>query len=189
MFDKATWAAAATAFLLVTAAPTAGAAEPIVPSWIKWDAGKAQAEIWIKAAYNGNNGSWNYNGYYEGGVTIVVPAGTRVVIHFENPDGNYPHSLLVTEPYPKDALPDIAGRDQVAISRAYTRSPEKGCHSCKEDLRFKARTPGSYYLYCGVVGHGQAGMWIGFEISEAADTAHARIAKGAVAPDDQPPWQ
>ena len=187
MFDRVTWAAAA--LLLIMAAPPANAAEPVVPSWIKWDAGKAQAEIWIKAAYNGNNGSWNFNGYYEGGVTVVVPAGARVLIHFENPDGNYPHSVLVTKPFPKDALPDVAGRDQVAIPRAYSRSPKKGCHSCKEDLRFKARKPGSYYLYCGVQGHGQAGMWIGFEISEAADAPHVLIAEDAVASDDQPPWQ
>jgi len=181
---------AALALALLASGPAwAGANDPITPSWLNWDAAKKQAEMTIKAAYNGNNGTWNYNGYYEGGITIVVPLGAKVMIHFENPDGNYPHSLLVTRPFGEDELPAQAGREEVALSRAYTKSPEQGCHSCKEDVRFKAKTAGQYYLYCGVVGHGQAGMWIRFEVSESAPDAHARLAEGVPGAGDQQPWQ
>jgi hypothetical protein len=160
-----------------------------MPSWLAWDAGKQQAEMTIKAAYNGNNSSWNYNGYYEGGITVVVPLGARVMVHFENPDGNYRHSLLVTRAYGEDDMPEQAGREEVALSRAYSNSPTQGCLSCTEDLRFKAKTAGSYYLFCGVAGHGLAGMWIRFEVSASATEAHAVIAEGVPAEDDQPPWR
>ena len=161
----------------------------VTPSWIIWDAAKKQVEIELKAAYNGNNGSWNYNGYYEGQITVVVPLGARVLLRFENLDGNYAHSLLVTRAYAEGEFPDKAGREEVAISRAYTRSPTQGCLSCKEDLRFRAKQAGRYYLYCGVAGHGPAGMWIGFEISETAAEPGVAIAEGALGPDDQPAWQ
>jgi sulfocyanin len=162
--------------------------DKVSPSWMDWNAGKNTVEMRVKAAYNGNNGSWNYNGYYEGGITIHVPLGSTVIIHFENPDGNYPHSLLVTPPYKEEDFPDQAGRDQVALSRAYTRSPTQGCHQCKEDVRFKARKAGAYYLYCGVVGHGAAGMWVHFVVSEEAEEPYITIASDAVKKDDQPPW-
>ncbi|MFQ5774388.1 MAG: sulfocyanin-like copper-binding protein [Kiloniellaceae bacterium] len=180
-------------FALVLAAaalaPSADAAERSVPGWVKWNAAKKTAELWIKAAYNGNNGSWNFNGYYEGGATVVVPVGARVLIHFENPDGNYPHSIVVTRPYGKDEMPERAGRDEVAIPRAYTRNPTGGCQACKEDMRFKAKKAGRYYLLCGVVGHAQAGMWIGFEVSEEAAKPFVLVTEDALAASDQPPWR
>jgi hypothetical protein len=160
-----------------------------MPSWMTWDVGKKETEIWLRSAYNGNNGSWNYNGYYEGGITIVVPFESRVVIHFENPDGKYAHSVLVTRPFGEDEMPDVSTRDDLALPRAYSNSPEQGCLSCKEDLRFKAGKVGDYYLFCGVVGHGRAGMWIGFEVSESATEPHVTVAEGVPGADDQPPWQ
>lgn len=167
----------------------AGVAAATGPKWIKWNPAKKTVELWIKAAYNGNNGSWNFNGYYEGRATIVVPTGARVLLHFVNPDGNYPHSVAITRPYGPDEMPDRLGRKQVAISRAYTRSPESGCPSCKEDARFKAKKAGRYALMCGVVGHAQAGMWLGFEVSDSVSRPKLVVASDAMGPDDQPPRQ
>lgn len=160
----------------------------LVPSWVKYNAAKKTVELRIVAAYNGNNGSWNYNGYYAGGATVVVPLGSKVVLNFENPDGNFAHSLLVTDPFAADELPPRAGREYVAISRAYTNNPTQGCLSCKERLRFKARKEGRYWLYCGVVGHGQADMWLGLVVSAEADVPYIEVAGDAIAPDDQPPF-
>ncbi len=182
-------AAALAAILFFAIVPQAAADDVIVPSWVKWDAAKQETELGLKAAYNGNNGSWNWNGYYEGGITVVVPLGSKLVVHFENSDGNYAHSLLVTRAYGEDEFPDQAGREEVALSRAYTRSPTQGCLSCSEDLRFKAKKAGMYYLYCGIEGHGPAGMWIGFEVSESATEASMAMAGGVPAEDDQPPWE
>lgn len=174
------------ALVLVT---RAAAAEPTVPSWMKWDAGTNTVELWIKAAYNGNNGSWNFNGYYDGGVNIVVPVGSTVLVHFESVSGDFPHSLVVTRPYPEGEIPEKAGREEVAIPRAYTRSPVGGCLSCEEDVRFKAKKAGQYYFFCGVASHGISGMWIRFEVSEQAAEPHIIVADDALGPDDQPAWQ
>ena len=175
---------------LLGASGRAGAGdEQLVPEWIKWRPDKQTVEVWLKAAYNGNNGSWNFNGFYDGGATVVVPAGITVLAHFENPDANFPHSLVVTKAYPEDQIPDEAGREAAAISRAYTRNPTGGCQSCKEDLRFKAKPAGEYYFFCGVVSHGQAGMWIRFTISDEASEPHVVIAEGVIKTGDQPPWR
>lgn len=169
--------------------PQASAAETTVPTWLKWNSAKKRVEMMIRAGYNGNNGSWNFNGYYEGGATVVVPKGVTVSFRFENYDGNVPHSLLVTKPYTEEEMPDIAGRDHVAVGRAYTRVPDFGCNSCTETVRFKTKKAGKFYFLCGVVGHAHAGMWIGFEISEDAEEPYVLVSDNVMAADDQPPWQ
>ncbi len=171
--------------LLLLASP-ALADETIAPGWLKYDAARKTVELRVIAAYNGNNGSWNFNGYYEGGSTVVVPLGWTVKLTFENQDGKSAHSLLVTEPFEDDVMPRQAGRDYVAISRAYTRSPEKGCLSCKERLRFKAKKEGRFYLFCGVLGHGTAGMWVYFVVSADADAPYVTVAGDALSASDQP---
>lgn len=174
------------ALALVLIAASALAGERLKPSWLNYDASKKTVELRMIAAYNGNNGSWNFNGYYEGGMTVVVPVGWTVKLHFENPDGNYGHSLLVTDSYSMDAMPDKAGRDQVAISRAYTRSPEEGCVACEESLRFKAKRAGKYDFLCGVPGHGRAGMWVNLVVSAEAREPYVTVSDNALIETDQP---
>ncbi len=169
--------------------PQASAAEKTVPTWLKWDSAKKRVEMVIRAGYNGSNGSWNFNGYYEGGATVVVPNDVTVSFRFENWDGYVPHSVLVTKPYTEEEMPDIAGRDHVAVVRAYTRSPDIGCKSCTETVRFKTKKAGKVYFLCGVVGHAHAGMWIGFEISEDAEEPYVLFSDDVMAADHQPPWQ
>ena len=38
--------------LTITVLPPAEANETAAPSWMKWDAGKQETEIWLRAAYN-----------------------------------------------------------------------------------------------------------------------------------------
>lgn len=155
------------------------AQEPVTPSWMTSEGEKVAMDV--VAGFNPNNNNWNFNGYYEGSATVVVPEGWRVEIDFTTRDANYPHSLVVIDDTGSpDALPESAGREQVAISRAYSKSPIEGILGNDEDrVAFKASPAGDYLWFCGVHGHGLAGMWIYFKISAEADAPHLLLAEGA----------
>lgn len=171
----------AAAVLLIASTGTVRAGEQIVPSWMTIDAGAKKVEMDVIAGFNPNNNNWNFNGYYEGSLTVVVPEGWRVQIEFTNRDANYPHSLVVIEdPGSEDELPEQAGREDVAIKRAYSKSPIEGIFSNDEDtISFAAAPAGDYLFYCGVPAHGLSGMWVYFKISADADQPYAIIAEGA----------
>jgi sulfocyanin len=169
----------ATALLLV-AVPAAAQSDHLTPSWMTIDAAKKHVTLDIVAGFNANNSALNFNGYYAGDMTLVVPAGWSVDIHFSNNDAMLPHSLVVTKPYAKDAFPNTMGVDQVAIPRAYTDNPDQGIPAPKTDTAsFTAKPPGDYYFICGASGHGLAGMWTKFEVDPAATAPYITIAKGA----------
>ena len=136
--------------------------EKITPSWMVVDSGNKLVTFTLTSAYNGNNGSWNYNGFYNGSANLVVPQGWNVNIKFVNPDGNYRHSVAVIKMFDPSNIPQEAEEQLVAIARAYSLSPANGCLSCKEDVKFKAKnrddyTIGKYSVFCGVPGHGATG--------------------------------
>ena len=158
---------------------TAHAGKRIHPSWMEADASRKKVEFMLVSGWNANNAALNYNGYFKGGMTLVVPVGWRVEITLRNQDGNYPHSIVVTIPHPPDAIPKKAGYRNAAIKRAFTTEPEKGLFANTEDtLRFKTKKPGKFHLFCGVPGHGRGGMWTLFESSDQADAPYVLIADG-----------
>lgn len=161
---------AALAVLMVTATSACAAKDDLKqPSWMKIDAEAKTVTLHIAAGWNGNNGALNFNGYYDGDAKVVIPVGWAVTVDFRNDDASLPHSLLVTKPYTKKEMPESAGREEVAISRAYTRNPREGISGGKTGgFRFKAKEAGNYYFLCGVTGHAQAGMWIHLSLSDAA---------------------
>lgn len=166
--------------LLLGAAPGFGQAGKLVPSWMKSDAAQKHVTLDIVAGFNANNGALNYNGYYTGDMTVVVPAGWTVDIHFRNNDAMLPHSLVVTKAFAPNHFPDHAGIDQVAIPRAYTDNPDQGIPSPKTDtVTFAAKTPGDFYFFCGAPGHGQAGMWTKLTVDPAATAPYVALAPGA----------
>ena len=135
--------------------------EKINPSWMVVDSSNKLVTFTLTSAYNGNNGSWNYNGFYNGSANLVVPQGWNVNLKFVNPDGNYRHSV------------------------AYSLSPAQGCLSCKEDVKFKAKnrddyTIGKYSAFCGVPGHGGSGMWLGFSVIDGIDAPFVMFNKSAM---------
>ena len=139
----------------------------------------------LTSAYNGNNGSWNYNGFYNGSANLVVPQGWNVNLKFHNPDGNYRHSIAVIKMFDPNNVPQEADEQLVAIARAYSLSPVNGCLSCKEDVKFKAKnrddyTIGKYSVFCGVPGHGATGMWLGFSVKDGIDTPYVLFNKSAM---------
>ena len=143
------------------------------PSWMAVDNTKKQVTFNLKAAYNGNNGSWNYNGFYNGSAELVVPEEWDVNIKFHNPDGNYRHSVAIIKSFDVKAVPAEAGPELVAVARAYSIGPEHGCLSCKEDIKFKAKnradyTIGKYAVFCGVPGHGAVVVWLGFSVKQGS---------------------
>jgi sulfocyanin len=168
------------AALVLIATAASAAEERTVPSWMTVNAGAQKVTMDVVAGFNANNSSWNFNGYYQGDVTVVVPEGWRVEITLTNRDGDVPHSLVVMADPGADNLPLQAGREQAAFPRAYSKSPEQGISAGDQDtISFKADQTGEFLWFCGVPGHGQSGMWTRFAV--AADTAepYVNVAAGA----------
>jgi sulfocyanin len=179
MLGRRAAASAVLVALLPLAAP-ARAQTHLTPSWMKIDAPAKRVSLDIIAGFDANNGALNYNGYFTGDMTVVVPVGWTVDIHFKNNDAMLPHSLLVTKPYAKGHFPDRAGVNEVAIPRAYTDNPDRGIRAPETDtVEFVTRDPGPYYFLCGVPGHGQAGMWTHLVVAATGGAPYVTIAPGA----------
>ena len=158
----------------------AQAQDKVTPSWMTADAGAKKVTMDVTAGWNPNNGALNFNGYYKGGMTVVVPVGWTVDIKFLNHDGMLPHSLLVTKAYKPDDMPQVAGVDKVAVPRAYTVTPEQGLAPNGTDtLTFKTSTPGDFQWLCGVAAHATGGMWTSFRVEEGAAAPYVTITPGA----------
>jgi sulfocyanin len=168
------------AVLVLIATAASAAEERTVPSWMTVDAGAQKVTMDVVAGFNPNNSSWNFNGYYEGDMTVVVPEGWRVEITLTNRDGDVPHSLVVMADPGADNLPLQAGREQAAFPRAYSKSPEQGISAGDQDtISFKADQTGEFLWFCGVPGHGQSGMWTRFTVEADTEEPYVNIAADA----------
>ncbi len=113
------------------------------------------AEFALVAGKTPTNGTFNFNGYAKGALTITVPAGWKVVIHYANGSA-LRHSLSVipftgTQP-DKSEPPVFAG--------ASTHDLTDGIGPGREEtITFVPGKPGKYEFFCGILGHAQAGMW------------------------------
>lgn len=154
-------AAPATAQQQNTAQPNAD------PTWLSFDTAAKTVRFQLIAGLTGLNGALNFNGFRDGGLTLVVPVGWQTEIDFRNHDGVLPHSAEVIAPQtPPPALPG-----DPAIPRAFTLKLAEGLPSeATDDMRFAAQPAGEYLITCGVPGHGAAGMWIRFRVSATAKT-------------------
>ena len=158
------------------AAPVAGlgqggtvAMAPVVdPSWLQVDTTTKTVTFQLVAGLTGLNGALNFNGFRDGGLTLTVPVGWNVAIHFRNHDGMLPHSAeVIGESHP---LP--TGPVAPAFPRAFTLRLDQGLISEQgDDIRFIADRGGKYLIFCGVPGHGAAGMWIRLDVSGSFRTA------------------
>ncbi|MDX2121538.1 MAG: sulfocyanin-like copper-binding protein [Gemmatimonadota bacterium] len=135
-----------------------GAAAPPDSSWLEWNPATKSLKFKLVAGLIGRGAKspFNFNGYVDGELTLVVPVAANVVMSFVNEDGT-PHSAVVIP----DTLPLPTMADQAAIPRAYTTKASEGLGYYATDvMRFKAAPAGRYLIYCGVPGHGLSGMWI-----------------------------
>ncbi|MFZ5625367.1 MAG: sulfocyanin-like copper-binding protein [Gemmatimonadota bacterium] len=167
---RSTWTlwCAATVATAVPAAAQNGAdkARPAIDkSWLSFDAATKTATFQLVAGLTGLNGALNFNGYRDGELVFVVPAGWTTVIKFVNHDGMLPHSAEIIP----DQDPVPQGPVDAAIPRAYTTHLAEGLPpQGKDTMRFTAQPPGKYRIFCAVPGHGLTGMWIRLEVSATA---------------------
>jgi sulfocyanin len=149
--------------VVVRAQGDAAAPAPAVdPSWLQVDSGTKTVTFQLVAGLTGLNGALNFNGYRDGGLTLAVPVGWTVVMRFRNHDGMLPHSAEVIA----DTHPLPTGPVAPAFPRAFTLRLDQGLISEQTDgIRFIADRGGSYLIFCGVPGHGAAGMWVRFAVS------------------------
>lgn len=162
---------------LLAVAPTARAGE--MSDWMTYDAATKTAKMQILSGHPPSvNGGWNFNGYAKGDLTITVPAGATVAIDFKNVD-QLQHSLVVIGG--EGPLPPQGG-DPV-FPRAFTIKKVEGIPPGGSDtVRFTAGKPGKYRLFCGVAGHGLAGMWDWFVVSAEATAPSVTATTSAGAP-------
>ena len=144
------------------AASAPSTAQAVDPSWLHVDTATRAVTFQLIAGLTGLNGALNFNGFADGHLTLSVPQGWSVLIHFRNHDGMLPHSAEVipeTHPLPITAVAP-------AFPRAETIRLAEGLISEQtDDLRFVANQGGTYVISCGVPGHTAAGMWIRLEVS------------------------
>jgi hypothetical protein len=161
---------AAAGFLLATTIVRADT--QLTPSWLKVDPASKKAEVDVIAAFNDNNTSWNFNGYHTGNATVLIPLGWTVEMAFRNQEAEIPHSLVViADPGDETQYPQEAGEDTATFAGAHTKNPIEGTGVQGGDrVSFQADKAGDFLWYCGVPGHGLAGMWIRFR---AADDVQA----------------
>jgi sulfocyanin len=131
-------------------------------------------EFALIAGKTAANGSFNFNGYAKGALTVTVPVGWKVVIHYSN-GGALRHSLDVI-PY-TGTQPDSAPAP--AFAGASTKDLVDGIGVGKQEtVTFTAGKAGTYEFLCGVLGHAQAGMWDRLVVSPAAKTPSVGPAGG-----------
>lgn len=159
-------AVAGTAAVLAAGNAQGQAAPAIDQGWLSSNAATKTATFTLTAGLTPFNGALNFNGFRDGGLTLVVPTGWTVAVNFANHDGMLPHSAQVIaeqKPVPNGAL------EKPAIDRAYTNQVAEGLPpQAKDKMRFTAQPAGNYLFFCGVPGHGLAGMWIRLKVSSDA---------------------
>jgi sulfocyanin SoxE-like protein len=149
------------------AVPASTQQQRVDPTWLTFDTVAKTVRFQLIAGLTGLNGALNFNGFRDGGLTLVVPVGWKTEIAFRNHDGMLPHSAEVIAP--QTPLPTQTV--DPAIARAFTFQLSAGLPSEATDvMRFAAQPAGEYLIFCGVPGHGAAGMWIRLGVSATAKT-------------------
>jgi len=156
--------AAALVVLALAYVPTHGQITPSRTVEFALVAGKTQA-----------NGSFNFNGYAKGALTVTVPIGWKVSIRYGNASA-LRHSLDVI-PY-TGTQPDSA--PPPAFPGGSTKDLVDGIGVGKQEaVTFVASKAGKYEFLCGVLGHAQAGMWNLLVVSPTAKAPSVRPAGAA----------
>jgi hypothetical protein len=128
-----------------------------VDEWLSYDAATNTVTFELIA------GPFAFNGYRNGGATLLVPSKAKIVMNFVNKDGT-PHSAIVISG--EGAIPNAP--TDPAIPRAYTNKVLEGLpQEAKDVMRFPLPESGTYRIVCGVPGHGLSGMWIWLKVDPA----------------------
>jgi len=149
-----------------TTAAAQNAPAHVDPGWLRYDSAGSRVEFALVAGLTGANGGMNFNGAIAGALTLTVPTGWQVVLHFRNADQMQPHSAMVIPM----ATPIPVGNVHEAFAHAATHRSDQGMPpDAHDEVTFTADRAGVYLIFCAVPGHGVAGMWLRLDVS---DTAH-----------------
>jgi len=149
------------------AIPVGAQQQQVDSKWLSFDPAAKTAKFQLIAGLTGLNGALNFKGFREGGLTLFIRVGWKAEIAFKNHDGMGPHSAEVITPQTPLPTQPVSP----AIPRAFTLKLAEGLPPQGTDvIRFAAQPAGEYLIFCGVPGHGAAGMWIRLRVSP---TAHA----------------
>jgi sulfocyanin len=133
-------------------------------------------ELTLIAGKTSSNGSFNFNGFSKGQMTLTVPTGWTVAVHYQN-FSPLRHSFDVI-PY-TGKQPDAPPPPPV-FKGATTQDPVSGIGVGKEEtISFVADKAGKYEYLCGVAGHAPAGMWNYLVVSSTAKAPSVRPAGAA----------
>ncbi|MBI4591280.1 MAG: hypothetical protein HY725_20820 [Candidatus Rokubacteria bacterium] len=158
---------------LLVYSPASLRAEEIRPDWMTFDVQKQVVRLRMVGSADGSNGTMNFNGYGNGDMTVIVPFGWKVAVEFDNKGlGALPHSLAVINEV--NPLPIEGGVP--AFPRALTRSLIPGMMAGSTDsFEFVGNKEGRFLLFCGVTGHGVAGMWDYLLVSKEAKAPSVQV--------------
>ena len=160
------------------AMPARAQEQRVDPAWLSFDPTAKTARFQLIAGLTGLNGALNFNGFRDGGLTLVMPVGWKAEITFKNHDGMLPHSAEVISPQ----APLPGQTVSPAIPRAFTLSLATGLPPEGTDvMRFTAQPAGEYLIFCGVPGHGASGMWIRLRVSATAQTPTLLLTPSTIA--------
>lgn len=149
------------------AVPVGAQQQQVDSKWLNFDPVAKSAKFQLIAGLTGLNGALNFNGFRDGGLTLVIPVGWKAEIAFKNHDGMLPHSAEVIKPQTPLPTQPVSP----AIPRAFTLKLAEGLPPQGTDvIRFAAQPAGEYLIFCGVPGHGAAGMWIRLRVSATTQT-------------------
>jgi hypothetical protein len=144
---------------------------PAPAPWVTVDSAGRSVRLTLEVSRPAGAPSAAINGYREGGVQVVVPAGWTVAWDWHNADSTAPHSLVVMAE--REKLPTEGGR--ATFTNAMTRAVTAGLAAGQTDrTTFEPDQTGWYWLLCGVPGHALAGEWIGLKVDPEAKTAGVR---------------
>lgn len=158
--------------------PPAALEQDLQDDFMAVDRANRKVSYAVIAAYNSVNGGWNFNGYADGDMRMVVPLGWTVEVFFEQRDPSVPHSAGVIDADPK-ALPVSGENVTMPFPRAKTLDFVRGLSAGQTDqFSFTVDKAGKFILFCGVPTHGQAGMWDWFEVSTSARMPEIHLGAG-----------
>jgi FtsP/CotA-like multicopper oxidase with cupredoxin domain len=167
--------ALAIALEAVAQSPSPQNVPTIDPAWLRADTVTRTAKFDLTAGLTGYRGALNFNGFADGQLALTVPLGWNVVMHFRNNDAVLPHSAEVIP----DVKPLPLGPVDPAFDRAVTIKLMQGLQAREvDDIRFVANRVGTFIIFCAVPGHGAAGMWIRFVVSDMVRRPSLATASG-----------
>ena len=148
------------------AGPTVPTGPVSVPEWYGVDHDAQTVTLSITAGSIPDNNYWNFNGYTNGAVSIVVPEGYTVSIELINEDPNMAHSLGISSELSNFATPPAP---TPVFAGAITENPQSMVDATmpgeSETITFVADAAGTYTMVCYIPGHTAIGMWVFFEVT------------------------